>query len=496
MFPTVKKISIAALVASAGLAAAGSVSADEVTRWNEVIIDTIRETGGPPGPISRGIALMHVSIYDAINSIDGTHTPYLTTAAAPQGASREAAAAAAAHRVLVAVYGERVSEDLRQRFDDELADALNAVTDPQARDNGVAVGISCADALMEFRAKDGGDVVDDYVFTNEPGHYRNPFPFPPDFVPFGPAWGLCTPWTMTSGDQFRPELPYGYQTMAELLASPEYATDLNLVKDLGSLTSKNRTQDQSDIAFFWANDINGTYKPPGHLLYITQVVSEDFGLSLSENARLFALVSMAMGDAGVAAWDAKYLTDVDLWRPIDGIREADTDGNDATEQDAAWEPFNHSRETHTFTPPFPAWISGHSTFGGAHAAIMERFFRSDDVTFTVGSDDMPADYTRTFTSFSQAGFENALSRIYLGVHWEIDCLDGNAVGTALGYHAYATLLRPVCPGDFNNDRELTSDDFYAFLGDYFDGRGDITEDGETDSADYFMYLSHFFGGCS
>src|SRR5690606_17662389 len=194
-------------------------------------------------------------------------------------------------------------------------------------------------------------------------------------------------------------------------------------KELGARNSATRTAEQTEIAYFWANDADGTMKPPGHLNLITQTVADDQHLSLQDKARLFAMGSVAMGDAAIGAWDAKYNTDVDLWRPIDGIRRADEDGNDATISDPAWEPLAET------TPPFPAYISGHATFAGAHAGAMAAFFGTDDIAFTVGTDDPDAiGVIRSFDSCSEAAMENAISRVYLGVHWWFDGEFGMASG--------------------------------------------------------------------
>ena len=152
-----------------------------------------------------------------------------------------------------------------------------------------------------------------------------------------------------------------------------------------------------------------------------------------------------MGDAGVVAWDCKYDTKIDLWRPITAIREADTDGNPHTHADPTWEPLN------PFSPPFPAYISGHATFSAAHAAVMADFFGTDNVTFTIDSEDpfyhlLPEHPLRTFHSFAAAAWENAESRLYLGVHYRFDATDGNAAGTALGHWVSAHMLQPTGNG--------------------------------------------------
>lgn len=424
------------------IALAGTAPADVITDWNVVFRQAIRETGGPPGPISRIGALMHTAMFDAVNSVEQTHFPYHSMVPTPIGTSKEAAAAQAAHMVLSQTYGA-ANPGLQAQFDAVLNTHLSAIPDGPSKTAGIALGISCATGMMGLRAGDGWDNNTPYVPGGNIGDWG---PTYPDFSPAAtPNWGNVSPWAMTHSSQFRPQgVGAGqYTTMADLLQSAEYAQQFNEVKSLGALNSATRTQEQTEIAFFWANDVDGTYKPPGHLNSITHDVSVQQGLSFSENARLFALVNLAMADAGIAAWDAKYNTDIDLWRPIDGIRNAHLDGNAGTEADPNWEPLN------PFTPNFPAWISGHATFGAAHAAAMAGFFGADDIAFTASSEDpfyatlmgMPGD--RSFSSFSEAAIENGLSRVYLGVHWRWDFDDAFITGMSLGDWVTSNYLLPI-----------------------------------------------------
>lgn len=191
---------------------------------------------------------------------------------------------------------------------------------------------------------------------------------------------------MSSGAQFRPPRPGGYLSKTQMLRSGEYAAQSNEVKQLGKSDSKARTKEQEEIALFWANDLDGTYKPPGQLFEITKTVSAHRGWTSSITpgyyARLFALVALAMGNAAIVAWDAKYSTDLDLWRPETAIQLADTDGNKATSKTADWQPLSRDTSKVRFSPPFPAYVSGHATFGAAHAAVMRLYFGTDNVTFT------------------------------------------------------------------------------------------------------------------
>lgn len=437
----------------------GAAQADVITDWNSTYMDVIRQIGGAPCPISRSGPMLNLAMYDAVNSIDAArhpnahYSPYQSNLPVPvASASREAAAASAAYHVMAQLHGShQPSMDLiHARYVSQLA----AIPDSAEKAAGMAHGLSVAQNLLASRQGDGYDGDASYTPGGGAGDWRVT-PDGPNVQPFTPHWGNVTPWGMPSGSMFRPTRLTDYGSMQNLLESDEYAAQINGgpgvpgVKDLGARNSASRTADETEAAWFWANDRDGTSKPPGQLIQITQRVSEDQGLSLSENARLFGLVGIALGDACVAAWDSKYNTPVDLWRPIDAIRETLDDGNAATVADPNWIPLND------FTPPFPAYVSGHATFGAAHAAIMAGFFGTDDITFTIGSDEFgvnpglgyDANLTRTFTSFSEAAWENAMSRVWLGVHYYFDALDGNTLGYEVGNYAYANFLRPVpAPG--------------------------------------------------
>ena len=413
------------------LCMAGAARADMVTDWNSIWLDCVRATGGPPCPIARAGAMVHAAIYDAVNSIDGTHEPYLVRIPNPSFASPEAAAAVAAHDVLVYLYPQREAI-----LDQALTASLDHISNTPAKRTAVGIGHRVAHAVIEARRNDGSDDATPYPVGTLPGEWR---PTAPDYSnPATPNWGAVRPWTMIRGDQFRPVGPLGISDRTSLLQSPGYASILEDVRQYGERNGAVRTPYQTETAFFWANDVNGTYKPPGQLNSIAQVLARQQHLTLAQSARLFALLNIGLADAGIVAWDCKYLTPLDFWRPITGIREADTDGNPLTQSDPSWEPLN------AFTPPFPAYISGHATFAGTAAAVFQDFFGTDAITHTFGTDDpLYTGGPRTYHSFSEAAIENARSRIYLGVHWQFDADDGVAAGSALGHFVYGSILRPA-----------------------------------------------------
>lgn len=476
-----------ALVASAVLCACGIARADVLDDWTEQWLDTIRVVGGPPCPISRNGAVLYAGIYDAVNSIARTHEPYLDFVSAAEDASPEAAAVAAAHHVLVSLYPARKAVYDAQ-YDANMAEIEAGA--PKA--NGIAAGIAAAEQILDARRFDRTDVEEPYQYLDTLGSYR---PSPPDFTqpPFNPGWGTTQPWTMETGDAFRPKGPNGFRRLNKLLRSAGYANQLNEVKRLGRRDSAERTPEQTEIAWFWANDRDGTFKPPGQLIRITQIVANQEGLSFFEKARLMALASIAMGDAGLVAWDMKFSTDMDLWRPVTAIRMAADDGNKRTDPDPEWLPLLE------FTPPFPAYTSGHATFAAAHAAVMRDFFGRDDITFTAETDEpIVSDVTRTFHSFTEAARENGLSRIYLGVHFRFDADIGYLTGVKLGEYVCKNHLRKIgCTADMNGDGRLTTKDLNQYIKLFFrlDPRADRNSDGQVDVQDFQLFLAAYSQEC-
>lgn len=475
------------MVRAAGLlAVSAAAQADVVTQWHDVYIETVRAVGGAPCPMTRTAAMMYTSMYDAVNSIERTHEPYLVSLDAPAGTSAEAAAAAAAHRVLSHVHPDRAAI-----YNAELAVSLAKVPDGSGEANGILLGRAVADAIIADRADDGTQTSPGYQYGTAPGDYR---PTYPDYTspPVTPGWGNSRPWTMPDPLQFQPVGPLGYSDMASLLASDQYAREVEAVRILGSRGSDVRTPYDTETAFFWAVDANGTMKPPGQLNIITAGIAEERDLSLAERVRLFALVNLALADSGLACWYSKFDTQMDLWRPITAIREADTDGNPRTHPDPDWIPLAPT------TPAFPSYTAGHASFAGAHAAVMIAFFGTDQVTFTAFSDD--PGYTggpRTYHSFWDAAVENALSRVYLGVHYLCDSIDGLTLGQRVGEHVMANTLLPACRADFNGDDQLTLVDFVEFRNAYEAGlaAADLTGDGVLTLHDWRQFRNMYTAGC-
>lgn len=409
-----------------------------VTNVNEIFLQAVRVRGGAPGPIARGAAMMNLAMHDAVVAIAPGHAPYLPGLTGDGTENIPAAVRHAAHGVLVDIFPEQ-----RDVFDAELAQAESGATPGPAELAGRRIGDACARAMIAHRAVDGATNTTPYVASTRPGNWR----------PVAganaatPNWGSVTPFSLGGSPPecwratFRPAIPAGAANTPDLLRSAAYTAQFDEVKSLGRYDSTTRTAAQTEIAHFWANDLDGTSKPPGQLLSITSTVAIDQGLDVPATARLFALVSVAMADAAVVAWDAKYDTELDLWRPDTAIQLAALDDNKDTVPDPLWQPLSQEYGGRRFSPPFPAFVSGHATFAAAHATAMRNFFGTDTMSYSVTTEDPFSNGTpRNYTSFSAAAIENALSRIYLGVHYRWDADAGVAAGTQLADHVSATLL--------------------------------------------------------
>ncbi|PYI85991.1 MAG: hypothetical protein DME26_09845 [Verrucomicrobia bacterium] len=390
------------------LGAGTAANADVVTEWNTVALNAIRAKSAAPPVASRALAILHVSIYDAVNGIDRTHEAYLVQSRVPASASKEAATTAAAHKVLVTLFPANTHS-----FDDLNNTILAAIPNGPQKTSGVAWGESVAQQILALRANDGSDATISPPSGSGPGAWQ---PTPPAFAPYLlPQWGFVTPFAIHNSNSFRPPGP-------PVLNSAKFAADYREVKALGALVGSTRTPEQSLIAKFWA-DGSGTETPPGHWNTIAHDVGAALGNTMEQNARLFAILNIAMADAAVCAWDAKYTSN--FWRPVTAIRLSD---------DATWLPY-------IATPPFPDYVSGHSTFSGAASKVLAMFYGTDNIVFTTGSDFLPG-VTRSFGSFSSAAAEAAISRLYGGIHFRSASEDGLSAGLSIGEWAFTHYMQP------------------------------------------------------
>jgi hypothetical protein len=398
---------IAAINLASGVGLA--IRADVVTDWNNAALDAIRAGNTAPSIASRSLAILHISIYDAVNGITRTHEQYLVPSAVPASTSRAAAASAAAHLALVNLFPANASG-----FDALHAAILAGIPNGPQKSAGIVWGEFVANQILAARANDGWDAVISPPGGSGPGVW---VPTPPAFLPYAlPQWGFVVPFAMNSSSQFRPPGP-------PPLDSEDYAADYEEVKELGALVGSTRTKEQSEIALFWA-DGAGTETPPGHWNSIAQIIAAARGNTMEENARLFALLNIAMADAAICAWDAKYV--FDFWRPVTAIAFAEPELN--------WMSF-------IVTPPFPDYVSGHSTFSAAAATVLPLFYGTEDLPFTTGSDFLPGVYRSFSTSFDAAD-EAAASRIYGGIHFRSASEDGLQAGISIGEWTVTHYLLP------------------------------------------------------
>jgi PAP2 superfamily/Domain of unknown function (DUF4114) len=385
-----------------------------VLGWNQAALDAIKLDKTNPPIASRNLAILETAVFDAVNGLTAFYDAYKTDNGTNPAASVEAAASQAAYRVLRELYPNQ-----KATFDGILNGYLQDLPAGDFVNKGLAYGTAVAEAALAARANDGSKTLVPYTVSTEIGKWQ---PTSAVTSPLLPQWGKVTPFALESGNQFRPDAP-------PALTSTEYAQDFNLTKDIGSLNSTTRTADQTEIAKFWA-DGGGTYTPPGHWNSIaTQLLSKN-NASLVESAHTLGVLSIALADAAIACWDAKYT--FDTWRPVTAIRQAALDGNDATTADATWQPL-------IATPPFPEYTSGHSTFSAAAATILTELM-GENVSFTTSSIGLPG-VTRSFTSFQQAAQEAGMSRIYGGIHFMAANTNALECGEQVGNYVIDNFMR-------------------------------------------------------
>jgi PAP2 superfamily protein len=397
------------------LAMASAVRADEVTDWHEHLLTALRTAGVNPIVSTRDAALVSAAVFDSVNGIERRYAPIHVPAAAPRGASKRAAAVQAAYVILLSRFPAQAADLNAKR-----AASLAAVGDPDGNSlqRGVEWGQAVADAILQWRSTDGfTPPPPPFLGGNAPGQWR---PTPPGFAPgAAPQFATMTPWGILAPDQFRPLGP-------PALDSAQYLLELEEVRQMGRATSALRTADETDACLFWAST-TGTYF--WNLAAIDLGAAQ--GLNLSENARLFARLNLAIADALIACWDAKYT--FEFWRPVTAIRLLDADG-DGNLDDSDWTPL-------VVTPAFPEYTSGHSSLAGAAATVLVAYF-GDDTPFFLESQADP-NWVRVYPSFSAALDEVGDARVFAGIHFRTACDDGVTTSTEVANYILENLMRRV-----------------------------------------------------
>jgi hypothetical protein len=398
------------LVAIALLGCAQTASADVVTDWNERAVSFVFARGMGPPPGERVMAMTHVAMFDAVNSIEQRYRPYLVQPAAAPNASREAAAATAAGMVLAGIVPQTTSE-----MRTELAKYLAAIPDGPAKVEGVRIGEAVATRILESRADDGVRTPDSYRTRTAAGVYV------PTPATAAPQWPAVRPFAMTSGSQFRPAPPIA-------LTSAEWAKDYNEIKALGRFDSKTRTARQTEDANFWLAIGGDVYYP------LIRSVAQAKNLNVLDNARLFALAAIARADALIAVLDAKY--HYDFWRPLTAIRHGDNDGNPATERDATWRPIAE-------TPMHPEYPCAHCISAASICAVVEAVLGTAEIPEVSMTSPTAKGVIHRWTSLHDFVREVSEARIWAGFHYRFSTRVGEDMGNQIGAYVVKNFMQPV-----------------------------------------------------
>jgi hypothetical protein len=389
----------------------GSAHADTVTDWNQAAIEVMKAAKGSANPWSRALAMMHVAMSDAINSVENRYTRYIATVPLLPGASADAAAAAAAQQILLQLFPNQ-----RAMINEAYAASLKAIPEGLARSQGVALGEQVAAAVQQDRSSDGTQVPDIYRPVTSPGVWV------PTTRPAFAEYAQAKPWALTSADQFRPGPP-------PVLSGAVYARDYNETKNLGGAKSTTRTTAQTDAVKFWTQANLG----PSWQAAARQLSAVN-RLSLADSARLFALLNMGVANTFIADWDAKFI--YNSWRPITAIRNGDRDGNDATERNAGWTPLND-------TPMHPEYPSQAAIGCGVVIGVLESVFGPKPALPFTATDLFDPNLKRQFNSIAEMDEEHRNVRIWGGIHFRNSLDVGYEMGQKIAAYLAANSLKPV-----------------------------------------------------
>jgi len=381
--------------------------ADVVTEWNARAEAIGIEKQILPAFNARQMAMLQVAVFDAVNAIERRYAPYKLNLTAERSVSKEAAAAAAAHGMLLVFHPER-----QAALDSALTASLAAIPDGDPKAKGVELGRKAAAEIIALRAKDG---------ANEPENYRphtSAGVYVPTAIPVFSHFPAVTPFAMTSGTQFRPPAP-------PALDSEVWTRDVNEIRALGARNSTVRTAEQTEIGRFWLMTGPRSYNP------IVRQIAAVREMDVVDCARLMALVAIAGNDAIIAVMDAKYA--YNLWRPVTAIRNADITGNKATPRDALWLPMAD-------TPMHPEYPCAHCITSSAVGAVLNNLLGDKVPEFTLTSTTLPG-VSRKWTSVKAYNDEVAAARIYAGFHYRFSTIVGQEMGRKIGDLVVQTQLR-------------------------------------------------------
>jgi hypothetical protein len=389
------------------LSTATAIPADVVSDWNATMQAAVNNQ--PPFPQARFAAITQLAVFDAVNAITRDYQPYLRAITAPPSASPEAAAATAAHDVLKYYFPANAAT-----LDAALASSLAAIPDSSAKSAGIVVGQAAAAAMIAARANDGSSPAAFYLpVATDPGVWQ---PTPSCTAAGGAFYQFrnMAPFGIRSSDQFRLGPP-------PALPSVRYSSAFDEVKTFGSTNSAQRPSDRADVARFYA-----AVAPVAVWNGAARQLSTAQGKTLAENARIFALINMALSDAAVATFDTKYR--YVSWRPETAVHNAAFDGNDRTDPDPTWAPY-------IVTPCFPGYPSAHATLSNAAREVIEQIYEDEHISITLTSSAVPG-VTLTYTSLSQITEDIDDARVYGGIHFRTDQAAGSALGRRVGRYVF------------------------------------------------------------
>jgi hypothetical protein len=389
---------------------AASTEANVITDWdaNAVAI-------APPNAAGlREMAIMHVAMFDAVNSIARRYRPYAVQPTASKATSQEAAATAAAAGVLIGLHPE-AAEQIKAAS----VRALAAIPEGEAKADALALGQAVAEKILSVRSKDGANASDDYRPKTKPGVYV------PTAAMVGSTWPRMTPFALTSPSQFRPPPPIS-------LTSSEWADNYNELKEFGGKNSAKRSAQQTETARFWL-----ALGPPVYDQIPRQLVAAK-QMNMVESARFMALYSIALTDASIAVFDAKY--QYEFWRPVTAIRNGDLDDNPATERESTWQPIDS-------TPVHPEYPCAHCIQSGAAAAVIEAVLGSSEIPEVTMTSTTAPGVTHRWTSTAAFTEEVASARIWAGFHYRFSTRVGTEMGRKIGNYVVETVMQPQAKAD-------------------------------------------------
>jgi hypothetical protein len=400
------RFSLAIWISGALALSATAARADIIMDWNAKADALAIEKQLLNAANSRGQAMLHIAMFEAVNAIDRRYAPYKLKLTADKNVSREAAAAAAAYDVLLALHPDKKAD-----LDTTLAASLAGIAENEAKAKGVELGKQAAAGIIALRANDGSNTPEDYRPATAAGAYI------PTTIPIESTASKITPFVMASASQFRAAPP-------PALTSETWTRDLNEIREIGSLASAKRSAEQTTIARFWFFTGPRTYNA------IVRQIASNRTMDLVDCARLYALTSIASADAFIAVFDAKYAHN--LWRPVTAIRNADLTSNPATPREASWQPLG-------VTPMHPEYPCAHCIVSSAISTVLQHVVGNEVAEIALVSPTAPG-VTRKWTRLQDYSDEVSSARIYAGFHYRFSTEAGKQMGKKIGDLAVTTLM--------------------------------------------------------